>query len=476
MDIEASAAAILEAEAAMESGDHTLAAERAREALSTDLQTFLPDAEGGWAAEQRRELETIRLRALETLAEAGLRQGGRELGAAEQAARAAIAAAPFRESSHRLLMEVHEAAGNPAEALRAFEELRSLLREELGTTPGPAAMTVFERVLRGEPPPVHRSLRAVPASAGVPWEASSWPAPLGSAVDRHALVGRGVELAYLDRCWREAGEGQRALVLLTGDAGIGKTRTAAELAAHAHGEGAVVLYGRFDEETLTPYQPVVEMLRGWSAGAPLDSLRERLGPRAAELSILLPEFGPPPADHMTPGAITGPEADAQRYRFFDAVAALIGEVGAEVAGDAGLRRPAVGGSPDAAAPAPSRALARAAARAVRRHLPRERDHRPPPAARAGRRPAPRGHAAPARAHRPGRGGGGRAGGRAGVGAGDRVVRARARRRDGGQPVLHRGGRAPHPRHRGRADRGGDARGGGRARRRARGHRAAAAAA
>ena len=156
VDIEASAAAILEAEAAMETGDHAAAAQKARDALSTDLQTFLPDAEGGWAAEQRRELETIRLRALETLAEAGLRQGGRELGAAEQAARSAIAAAPFRESSHRLLMEVHEAAGNPAEALRAFEELRSLLREELGTTPGPAAMAVFERVLRGEPPPVHR--------------------------------------------------------------------------------------------------------------------------------------------------------------------------------------------------------------------------------------------------------------------------------------------------------------------------------
>ena len=74
-------AAILEAEAAMEAGDHALAAERARaRRSSTDLQTFLPDAEGGWAAEQRRELETIRLRALETLAEAGLRQGGRELG------------------------------------------------------------------------------------------------------------------------------------------------------------------------------------------------------------------------------------------------------------------------------------------------------------------------------------------------------------------------------------------------------------
>ncbi len=327
VDVEESATAIGEAEAALEAGDPALAAQRARDALATDLQTFLPDSEGGWAADERRELDTIRLRALETLAAAGMRQGGRELGAAEQAARAAIAAAPFRESAHRLLMEVHEAAGNPAEALRAFEELRSLLREELGTTPGTAAMAVFERVLRGEPPPVRRTaepVATVPARG--PWEPTPWPPPLAVAVDRHALVGRGVELAYLERCWREATDGQRALVLLAGDAGIGKTRIAAELAARAREDGAVVLYGRFDEETLTPYQPVVEMLRGWSAGAPLDLLSERLGNRAAELSILLPEFGAPQVD---PTTMSGPEADAQRFRFFDAVAALIGEIGAE---------------------------------------------------------------------------------------------------------------------------------------------------
>src|SRR4051794_31516266 len=179
VDIEASRVAIAEAEGAMEAGENAAAADRARAALQTDLQTFLPDAEGGWAAEQRRELETLRLRGLETLAEAGLRQGGRELGAAEQAARAAIAAAPFRESAHRLLMEVHEAAGNPAEALRAFEELRSLLREELGTTPGPAAMAVFERVLRGEPPPVHRAVTPVAPLGGTAWEPLPWPSPLG---------------------------------------------------------------------------------------------------------------------------------------------------------------------------------------------------------------------------------------------------------------------------------------------------------
>src|SRR5690242_13961031 len=59
VDIESSRHAILEAEGAMEANDHALAAARARDALLTDLQTFLPDAEGGWAAEQRRELDSL---------------------------------------------------------------------------------------------------------------------------------------------------------------------------------------------------------------------------------------------------------------------------------------------------------------------------------------------------------------------------------------------------------------------------------
>ena len=286
------------AEAAMEAGDHALAAERARDALATDLQTFLPDAEGGWAAEQRRELETLRLRALETLAEAGLRQGGRELGAAEQAARAAIAAAPFRESAHRLLMEVHEAAGNPAEALRAFEELRSLLREELGTTPGQAAMAVFERVLRGEPPPVRRARRTGGRRARRPWEPSPWPAPLAAAVDRHALVGRGVELAYLERCWREAAEGSGRWSCWPATRGSARRGCAAELAARAHEDGAVVLYGRFDEETLTPVPAgggdAARVVGGRAAGLAARPARPARGGARDPAAGVRPAAGRPP--------------------------------------------------------------------------------------------------------------------------------------------------------------------------------------
>ena len=318
VDIEEAAAAAARAEAAVEAGRFAEAAREARAALRTDLQTFLPDGAGHWVAARRHECETVRLRALEALAGAGVSLGGPELGAAEQAARAAIAAAPFRESAHRALMEVHEAAGNPAEALRAFDALRVLLRDELGTAPGAAAMAVHQRLLRGEPPPAPARTAAAPAGV-------TWPAPLAAAVERHALIGRHEELAFLEGCRRQALGGARQLVLLAGEAGIGKTRAAAELSRAAHGEGTLVLYGRCDEETLAPYQPVVEMVRGWAAGAPLEPLREPLGAHAGELAILLPELGTPAAEPRE-GPVSGADADARRLRFFDAVAALLGKL------------------------------------------------------------------------------------------------------------------------------------------------------
>ena len=121
---------------ALQDGDWSAAAAAARDALAADPAAFLADCDGPWLHEQRGVLHERRVRALELLAEASLRGG--ELAEAADAARAALAAAPFRESAHMLLMEAHAAAGNPAEALRAFEDLRRLLREELGAAPGPS--------------------------------------------------------------------------------------------------------------------------------------------------------------------------------------------------------------------------------------------------------------------------------------------------------------------------------------------------
>ncbi|HAM02265.1 MAG TPA: hypothetical protein DCQ30_08590 [Acidimicrobiaceae bacterium] len=76
------------------------------------------------------------------------------------------------------------------------------------------------------------------------------------------------------------------MTLLAGEPGIGKTRTAAEVAHRAHAGGAVVLYGRSDEDLGAPYQPFMEALDFYTdnAGDPV------LGRLPAELARLLPEL------------------------------------------------------------------------------------------------------------------------------------------------------------------------------------------
>ena len=73
-------------------------------------------------------------------------------------------------------------------------------------------------------------------------------------------IGRDVLLDRLHSVWTEVTSGSCRAVLLTGEPGVGKTRTAAELAQKAFPSGATVLYGRCDEEAAVPYQPFVEAL------------------------------------------------------------------------------------------------------------------------------------------------------------------------------------------------------------------------
>jgi DNA-binding SARP family transcriptional activator len=100
-----------------------------------------------WLEEWRRRLEDVRLRGLECLAEARLGLGGPTLPQAEECGRRLIELAPYRETGYRILMEALERRGNAAEALRVYDRLRVLLRDELGVAPGPAVQTVHRRVL-----------------------------------------------------------------------------------------------------------------------------------------------------------------------------------------------------------------------------------------------------------------------------------------------------------------------------------------
>ncbi len=322
VDVEAAAAEVGRARQALERGDARSAWAIAQVPLNIASRGLLPGAQASWLEPQRRELADIRSRALEVIGRAGLNLGAAQVGSVERAARALIESEPYRESGYVLLMQALEAQGNVAEGLRVFDSLRMLLREELGTAPSPDSIAAHERLLH----PVAMA-PAIRARTGPTIELQA----VVRARAARPLIGRVEELAAIERWLARAapgaagdGRGERVL-LLSGDPGIGKTRLLAETAQRAHAAGALVLAGRAPEETLVPFQPFLEALGHYVAQAPLEELRATAREHGAELARLLPELRRrlPDLPPIDPG-----ESDTERYRLFEAVAGLLGDLSA----------------------------------------------------------------------------------------------------------------------------------------------------
>jgi DNA-binding SARP family transcriptional activator len=148
VDLDAAVEAVHRAETAFAAGDWTRAYGPAHVALYVAERGFLPGLDAPWIDEMRRDVEDIRLRALECAVAVQLALGGNELATAEHQARELTRLAPYRESGYCLLMRALERRGNVPEALLVFDGLRSLLRDELGIPPGPGAQALHERLLR----------------------------------------------------------------------------------------------------------------------------------------------------------------------------------------------------------------------------------------------------------------------------------------------------------------------------------------
>ena len=147
IDVEAAAADVERAEVAFGQTQWAEACRAGHDALDATTGAFLLAHDHPWVEERRRDVEEMRLRTLECMGAAALELGGSGIGAAERSARAIVAAAPFRESGVRMLMQALAARGDAAEALRVYDDLRVRLREELGTAPGAAVREIHERLL-----------------------------------------------------------------------------------------------------------------------------------------------------------------------------------------------------------------------------------------------------------------------------------------------------------------------------------------
>ncbi len=156
--------------------------------------------------------------------------------------------------------------------------------------------------------------------------AAAETAPLQQLV-RGQLVGRGNEQQQLQQHWANAQQARGQLVLLSGEPGVGKTRLAQELVAHAQRSGATLLRGGcYEYEATTPYLPFVEAFREWTRRQSADQLRSALGATAPEIAKLAPEIEAK-LGVLAPNTPLSPSEE--RMRLFDNAARFLQGLAAE---------------------------------------------------------------------------------------------------------------------------------------------------
>src|SRR6202012_3743773 len=135
---------------------------------------------------------------------------------------------------------------------------------------------------------------------------------------RGPFVGRGRELGQLFSAWQTTLAGGTNAVLIAGEPGVGKTRLAGEWSRQAYDQGALVIYGRCDEDLGAAYQPFAEALRSLVPCVGSKGLRGLRGVEA--LLALVPGLTDELPDLAAP---TRADPDTERYALFDAVVALL---------------------------------------------------------------------------------------------------------------------------------------------------------
>jgi predicted ATPase len=143
---------------------------------------------------------------------------------------------------------------------------------------------------------------------------------MGGRVASPTFIGRVEELHALEAAKERAANGEPAVVLVGGEAGVGKTRLLTQLAGSWVAEGTRVLAGGCVPvgDGALPYAPIVEALRPLPAELGADAVRELAGPSWPELARVLPGLGEPPGEQ--PG-------QAAKTRLFELLLGLLTRLG-----------------------------------------------------------------------------------------------------------------------------------------------------
>ena len=244
------------------------------------------DQNADWAIEDRERLSETHA-AVTTLLASKLSEQG-ELEAALALLEPLAAQHPLDEQLHRVLINVLAGLGRRWEAIETYEQLRDGLDDAYAAEPESQTKAIYRRLLTGAQSPPSTSLQP--------------------------LVGRQHEWKRMLSSWQRASAGTSHLLLISGEAGIGKSRLAEELLAWADQQGIATARTRsYQAEGRMALAPVTEWLRSDAIRNSLSRLPEIW---LTEIARLLPEL----LDQWP--NLRRPEQTAeisQRQRFFEAL-------------------------------------------------------------------------------------------------------------------------------------------------------------
>ncbi len=257
-----------------------------------------PDFED-WARNQAETLRRELTGALARLA-AGLEETG-DYSAALVHVRRWLSLDPLHEPAHRALIRLYALTGDRAAALVQYRQCVRTLSRELGVSPLPETTELYEAVNTG----------TLVAAGSLPTAKTAEAAEQETEPTQTPFVGRNDDIRAV-RAVYDAIDHDGRLVVVEGEAGIGKTRLVEELLLDLCKNGAAVLAGRaYEDEAALAYAPLVDALRArlredarWVDDVPAQTI--------AEVSRLLPEIADARPEHQA----EGPGAEA---RFLAAV-------------------------------------------------------------------------------------------------------------------------------------------------------------
>lgn len=306
VDLDEAASLLGEATQRTAADEPALAAAAAQDALEIlGAHAALPDeGDDTWVVALRLQVDEQRRRCRHLLAK---NLTAIDPAAAVDVALTATQADPLDEQAVRDLMWAFVADGRPSAALTAYADVAGRLRDELATLPDHDTAGVQLAILRGTQLPGQS-----PDGDGL---------ALRVEVARVGLVGRESELATADRAWAQAGtSAQGHLLLVEGEAGIGKTRFLDAVSELAAATGGRVLPGRCHPTERSLFlQPFMDAVRPALLESPLPRLSALLRDHEAAWIALIPDLAP--LLHGT--GVLQTEVDLQRAQAFDAVLVLL---------------------------------------------------------------------------------------------------------------------------------------------------------